>query len=124
MNNSEFHEYLVLGGVRHGEVWTKQRQDHWQYQTSHQRKRDIFYDRTSRVEIALSVEDAYFITEWVSIDGNSYLIASTEPLLAFNIEAEMSAIIPVCSCHLTFIQNAARAFCMPVSLRVALTVVL
>ncbi|WP_313433323.1 hypothetical protein [Atlantibacter hermannii] len=94
MNNSEFHEYLVLGGIRHGEVWTKQRQDHWQYQTSHQRKRDIFYDRTSRVEIALSVEDAYFITEWVSINGNSYLIASTEPLLAFNIEAEMSAISP------------------------------
>ena len=94
MNNSEFHEYLVLGGVRHGEVWTKQLHDHCQYQTSHQRKRDIFYDRTSRVEIALSVEDAYFITEWVSIDGNSYLIASTEPLLAFNIEAEMSAISP------------------------------
>lgn len=94
MTNSEFHEYLVLGGIRHGEVWTKQRKDGWQYPPGTRPQRDTFYDRSSRVEIVLPVEDAYFITEWVAIDGNSYLIASTEPLLAFNIEDEMRAISP------------------------------
>ena len=94
MNESEFHEYLVLGGMRHGEVWTKMRRDYWQHQSVNRQMRDTFFDRAARVEIVMDAEEAYFITEWTSLDGNSYLIASTEPLLAFDVEAEMNAISP------------------------------
>ncbi|XTZ39233.1 hypothetical protein ACQYRI_04225 [Salmonella enterica] len=87
-------EYLVLGGEHHGEVWRGVYPSMGLNLSQKDERYGQFFDREGRQKIILARQEHYFITEWKSPAGQTYLLASVEDLTEYDIEAEISNIFP------------------------------
>lgn len=95
MTNEKFVEYLVLGGLRHGEVWVGPlTHGSINLPSNADRRLAKFYSREAKAEITTPLDDAYFISEFPLSDGNKYMIASIEPLSSFDVVKEIKAVNP------------------------------
>ena len=93
MTNESYVDYLVLGGERHGEVWSGLHvTEMLQLPVKHQPMAK-FYSRDQEAEITVPLNEVYFISEYAHKSGN-FLIASTEPLSSFNVDKEIDKLIP------------------------------
>jgi hypothetical protein len=95
MSEEKYVEYLVLGGLRHGEVWIGQLA-HGNIDISVKEDNRVgkFYSRDAEAEITTPLDDTYFISEFALKNGDKYMIASTEALSAFDVEKEIEAVNP------------------------------
>ncbi|WP_426607119.1 hypothetical protein [Pantoea anthophila] len=88
-------EYLVLGGLRHGEVWSGPvRYGNIELPVKADKRLGKFYRRETKAEVTTPLNDTYFISEFFSTNGFRYMIASTEPLSAFDVQKEIDAVSP------------------------------
>ncbi|EOU9603857.1 hypothetical protein ACOJCO_001545 [Cronobacter dublinensis] len=95
MSEEKYVEYLVLGGLRHGEVWMgPPAQGKIEIPEKEDRRLGKFYSRDAEAEITTPLNDTYFISEFALKNGDKYMIASTEPLSAFDVEKEIEAVNP------------------------------
>ena len=94
MLEGKYVEYLVLGGVRHGEVWNGLEVEAILELPTKSKHMSKYYGRDTEAEITLPLNDAYFITKYKTLGGKKYMIASTEPLSSFNVEDEIKKISP------------------------------
>lgn len=96
MSENKFVEYLVLGGLRHGEVWVGPLKSDSIDLPVNEDKRLLpkFYSRDTEAEITTPLNDTYFISEYVFRSGEKYMIASTDPLSAFDVEKEINRVSP------------------------------
>lgn len=95
MTDEKFVEYLVLGGLRHGEVWVGPLTNgSIELPSKADRRLAKFYSREAPAEITTPLDDAYFISEFSLSDGDKYMIASVEPLSSFDVVKEIKAITP------------------------------
>lgn len=96
MNTDEkIFQYLVLGGLRHREVWQGPLQ-HLKIELPAKPDKRLgkFYSRETKAEVTAPLNDTYFVTEFSSRSGSKFMIASTEPLSFFDVEAEIQAVNP------------------------------
>ncbi|NHV08315.1 hypothetical protein G9X43_07785 [Cronobacter turicensis] len=95
MSEEKYVEYLVLGGLRHGEVWIGPiAHGNIDIPAKEDNRLGKFYSRDAEAEISTPLDDTYFISEFVLKNGDKYMIASTEPLSAFDVEKEIEAVNP------------------------------
>ncbi len=94
MSKKIMQEYLVLGGKHHGEVWRGVYPAMGLNLSKHDERFGQFFDRSGQKKVELSRKEQYFITEWLSPEGYTYLLATAEDLTEFNIEEEIGRIAP------------------------------
>lgn len=95
MTEEKYVEYLVLGGLRHGEVWMgKLTHSTIDIPSKVDKRLAKFYSRDQQAEITVPLNDVYFTTEFSAKNGDRYMLASTEPLSAFDVEKEIKAVSP------------------------------
>lgn len=95
MSEEKFVEYLILGGTRHGEVWTGSITNGIiEIPVKSDRRLAKFYSRDAEAEITIPLNDTYFISEFAIKSGEKYLVASTEPLSSFDVNKEIKAVSP------------------------------
>lgn len=95
MGEEQFSEYLVLGGLRHGEVWSGPvRYDSIEVPVKADKRLSKFYRRETNAEVTTPLNDTYFISEFISANGYRYMVASTDPLSAFDVQKEIEAVSP------------------------------
>ncbi|MEN4667588.1 hypothetical protein [Pantoea agglomerans] len=95
MSEEKYVQYLVLGGLRHGEVWVGPvYHDKIDLPVKADKRLGKFYSREKEAEITTPLNDTYFISEFCSDNGDRYMIASTEPLSAFAVQKEIEALSP------------------------------
>ncbi len=94
MQEEEYVDYLILGGIRHGEVWNGLKEGVILQLPAKSQRMAKFYGRDTEAEITLPLNDAYFITKHKTKDGKHFMVASTEPLSAFNVDEEIKKADP------------------------------
>ncbi|ANR80268.1 hypothetical protein [Kosakonia sacchari] len=94
MSKKIMQEYLVLGGKHHGEVWRGVYPAMGLNLSKHDERYGQFFDREGQQKIELSRKEQYFISEWVSPQGQTFLLATAEDLTEFDIEEEIERITP------------------------------
>lgn len=87
-------DYLVIGGVRNGEVWSGPHTTSQLKIPSKNQPLAKFYSRDTEAEITTPLNDWYFITEYAHRNGKKYLIASTEPISHFSVDKEIDKADP------------------------------
>ncbi|KAF6661271.1 hypothetical protein HFD91_07730 [Enterobacteriaceae bacterium EKM102V] len=86
-------DYLVLGGERHGEVWSGLYIGQMLQLAKKHQPLAKFYSRDQEAEITVPLNDVYFVTEY-DYQGAKYLVASTEPISGFNVDNEIQKLLP------------------------------
>lgn len=94
MSKKIMQEYLVLGGKHHGEVWRGVYPAMGLNLSKHDERYGQFFDREGHQKIELSRKEQYFISEWISPQGQTFLLATAEDLTEFDIEEEIERITP------------------------------
>ncbi|MEJ8322709.1 hypothetical protein WKI40_06070 [Kosakonia sacchari] len=94
MSKKIMQEYLVLGGKHHGEVWRGVYPAMGLNLSKHDERYGQFFDREGLQKIELSRKEQYFISEWISPQGQTFLLATAEDLTEFDIEEEIERITP------------------------------
>ncbi|MGY5955655.1 hypothetical protein ACUY4R_001242 [Kosakonia sp. BK9b] len=94
MSKTIMQEYLVLGGKHHGEVWRGVYPAMGLNLSKKDERYGQFFDREGQQKIGLSRKENYFISEWLSPEGHTFLLATAEDLTEFNIEDEIERITP------------------------------
>ena len=94
MSKKIMQEYLVLGGKHHGEVWRGVYPAMGLNLSKHDERYGQFFDREGLQKIELSRKEQYFISEWISPQGQTFLLATAEDLTEFDIEEESERITP------------------------------
>lgn len=94
MTKKIMQEYLVLGGEHHGEVWRGVYPAMGLNLSPQDERNGHFFDRQGQRKVPLASKEQYFISEWLSPKGESFLLATAEDLTAFNIAEEIDRITP------------------------------
>ncbi|MDT8852995.1 hypothetical protein RN053_21020 [Pantoea dispersa] len=95
MSDAKFIEYLVLGGLRHGEVWLGPfSHESIELPAKAEKRIGKFYSRETKAEVTTPLNDTYFIHEFSLENGKRYMIASAEPLSSFDVKKEIEAASP------------------------------
>ncbi|WP_039057199.1 hypothetical protein [Enterobacter sp. Bisph1] len=94
MSKNIMQEYLVLGGKHHGAVWRGVYPAMGLNLSRHDERYGQFFDREGQRKIELSYEEQYFISEWLSAEGHTYLLATAQDLTEFDIAEEIGRIAP------------------------------
>lgn len=94
MSKKIMQEYLVLGGEHHGEVWRGVWPAMGLNLSSADDRYGQFFEREGQHKVTLAGKEQYFISEWSSPEGESYLLATAQDLGAFDIAHEIARVSP------------------------------
>lgn len=89
-------EYLIVGGLRSGEVWVGDwTTDPIKIKSAKEDKRlPKMYSRDTEAEITTPLDDSYFVKEHHAKDGNKYMVAFSETLDGYNVDEMISQVSP------------------------------